>query len=162
MHIQLPCVFSEGRGERKIGLTSKTNKATWVRCSAPGCAPSDGLDTVQLHCVCVCDLMPCRAHGCNVCVTRFCWGGYTCLWYVPSLSSSATRKDGQQGKDRAIVRNQPLRQRLTHSHQGQMFWLATAFASRGPEVRICCGGQDKAGADAGWGFYFFILSSPLT
>lgn len=55
-------------------------------------------------------------------------------------------KGGQERKDRAIVPNQPLRQRFSHFHQGQMFCLAIAS---GRKVRIWCGGQDGAGAEAG-------------
>ncbi len=79
-----------------------------------------------------------------MCITRH-RGSHTWLWFVPSLSSSAMGKGGQEGKDRAIVPKQPLR----HLHQGQMFWLAIASARRGRKVRIWCGGQDRGGAEAG-------------
>lgn len=68
---------------------------------------------------------------------------------VPSGSCSAEGKGGQQGKDKAIVPHQSMRQRLTHFHQGQMFWLAIAFARWGRKVRFWCGRQDGAGPEAG-------------
>lgn len=48
------CVFSEGWEGRKIGLTSKSNKATGLKCSASGCAPADGADGIELLVVHVC------------------------------------------------------------------------------------------------------------
>lgn len=83
-----------------------------------------------------------------MCVTRY-LGGHTWLWRMPSLSFSATGKGVQQGKGRAIVPNKPLRQRFTHLHQCQMCWLAIASASWRHKMRIWCGGQDMAEAEAG-------------
>lgn len=90
------CVFSEGMEGRKIGLTSKSNKATGLRCSASGSAPADRAQSRGLLVVSVDVSVGGRMtggfaqHRVAVCLLTRYQGGHTWLWWwVSGLSLSA-------------------------------------------------------------------------